>query len=306
MANPNSELGKGCLAIMARSVLVYVLSVVVVLVLAAISIVFGLIVGAFTEAVWGVVAAVFFFALSAFGGGYLFIIGAVVRRKMLLDRAFVPLGLEGSAYRLMFRKYAGKFRGRDAEVYFQRGPNLEILLATNLKARVGIAPDYADTGFAADLFGKQPVPHNVPGMEDLRIWSGDAAWATNLISDPAASQSLRRMLDNRAFFVRSHVKFFPGYVQLQLFGNKNLFRWSVTPELAAEWTNALADLAERAERGLPRPVQELELTSSEEWALKIKRKDTTRFTLYFVAGLIGFFIVISVFVAIFVAVIANM
>lgn len=306
MANPNSDLGKGCLAMMARSVLVYVLSIVTVLALAAVSIVFGMIVGAFTEAVWGVVAAVFFFALSAFGGGYLFLIGAVVRRKVLLDRAFVPLDLEGSAYRLMFRRYKGQFRGREAEVWFQRGPNLEVLLSTDLKTRAGIAPDYADTGFAADLFGREPVPHNVPGMEDLRIWSNDAGWSTNLLADSFAAARIRRMTDNRAFFVRSHVKFFPGYVQLQLFGNKNLFRWSVTPELASEWLNSLADLADRAESALPRPVQQLDLTSSEEWALKIKRKDTTKFTLYLAAGLIGFFIVVSIFVAIFVAVIANM
>ncbi|REJ78682.1 MAG: hypothetical protein DWQ47_04330 [Acidobacteria bacterium] len=306
MSQANKNLSKGCLAIAGRSILTYVLSFVVVGILGAVSIFFGMIVGSLTEAIWGIVAALGMFFLLGVGGGWAFIIGAVLRRKMLLDKAFTPLGLNGSMFRLMFRKYEGSFQGRNTEVFFQRGPNLEIMMPTNLQTRAGFTLDYADTKFAADLFGNDPVPHAVAGMDDVRIYSDDPDWARNLLADSDAGALVKRMLEDNAFFVRSHVKFIPGFLHLQNYGNTNLFRWSVTPELAKEWTGSLAALADRAERNIPRPGHDMERTKSEEFALTLKRKDTTRFTLFVVFGLLAFFAVMAVFVAIFVAVLANL
>lgn len=306
MGEANQEIGRGCLSTIGGVLLIRLISIAVVAVVGAIALLFGIVVGTFTEAVWGIVAAGSLFFLVIFVGGYLFLIGAVFRRKWKLDRAFVPLGLRGSIYRLMFRRYGGTINGRAAEAYFYRGPNLEIFLSTPLKARAGITLDYADTEFAAGLFGKIPVDHGLEALRDVRIWSDDDVWARQMVMDPRVQEDLRTLLSDRDFFVRSIVKVFPGYVQLHLSGNRNILKWEITPESAVRWVGTLALFAEHLETRVPKPKVPFEISSAEELALSIKRKDTTRITIYFVAGLLAFFFIATVLTLVVVAVIANL
>lgn len=306
MGEANRELGRGCLSIAARIVVIRLAAVGIVFAIGAISVFFGLVVGMLTEAVWGIVAAATVFFLIAFGGGYLFLIGAVLVRKSRLDRAFQPLGFTGRLYRLMFRRYEGTMAGRRAEAFFYRGPNLEIILSSNLKTRAGITLDYADTSAAADLLGSKPVQHGVPGMEDVRVWSEDEVWVRQALMDPRVQEDLRTLLSERAFFVRSIVKVFPGHVQLHLSGNRNVIKWEITPDMAGRWVTSLSRLAEHLETRVPKAGRIVELSPAEDLALQIKRKDTTRITIYFVIGLLGFFLLVSVFTALLVAVVANM
>ena len=289
-----------------RIVVIRLASLAVVFLVGTIAVLFGLVVGAFAGAVWGVAAAATMFFLIIFVGGNLFLVGAVLRRKFRLDRAFVPLGLEGSMYRLHFRRYLGDFAGRRAEVYFYRGPVLDILVNSSLKTRAGFTLDYGDTAVFAQFLDRQPFDHGIPGMETVRVWTEDETWAKQAMMDPMVAENLRALLSKREFFVRSVVKVFPGYVQLQLSGNKNILSWSITPELARLWVQTLAAFAGHAETRVPRPSADLVLTKAEEFALSVKRKDTSRITIYFALGLIAFFALVTVIVALFVAVVANL
>ena len=306
MQNANQDLRTGCLSMAARVVVIRLAAVGIVFVVGIFAIFIGFVVGGFTEAIWGVTAAAVTFFLIIFVGGNLFLAGAVLRRKMRLDRAFVPLGLQGSAYRLMFRRYLGSFAGRDTEAYFYRGPVLDVLVKTRVNTRAGFTLDYADTTAFASALGKAPVAQNLPGMEDVRVWSDDEAWATQAMMDPLVARDLKSLLSERAFFVRSVVKVMPGYAQLQLSGNKNVMSWGITPELARKWVGTLAAFAEHTETRVPRPSAELQLTQAEEFALKVKRKDTSKITIYFAIGLIAFFGLVTVVVAVIVAIIANL
>lgn len=306
MSGANRDLSRGCLSMVGRIVMIRLISVAAVFVIGSFSVFVGLIVGMLTEAIWGIVAAAVVFFLIVFGGGYLFLVAAVLRRKSRLDRAFVPLGFTGGIYRLMFRRYEGLIGGRRAEAFFYRGPNLEIILSSNLKTRAGITLDYSDTALAADLFGRDPVHHGVAEMKDVRVWSEDEVWVRQALMDPKVQEDLKVLLAERTFFIRSVVKIFPGHVQLHLSGNRNVIRWEITHEMANRWVSTLSDLARHLETRVPRPGISAQMTSAEELALRIKRKDTSRLTIYFVLGLLGFFAVISVLVAIFVAILANL
>jgi hypothetical protein len=304
MNSANDALGKGCLSVFARVIVVRIAAFAVVFVIGSLSLVMGLIVGAYAGAVWGVATAAVLFFVVIFGGGNAFLVFSVLRRKMLLDRAFLPLGLNGRMYRLVFRRYEGTVAGRKVEVFFHRGPILEVLLESTLKARAGITLDYGDTAFLADLLDRQPLKLGIQGLEDVKVWAEDEVWARGLIQDQRGAARLRQILDDRAFFIRNHVKIMPGYIHLQFSGNQNVMQWSISPEQAAGWLNSLAAFAEFAEIGIPAPARQLELSRSEELVLSIKRKDTSKFTIYFAIGLIGFFIVVSVIVAILVAIMA--
>ncbi len=304
MNSANEALGKGCLSVFARVIVIRIAAVAVVFVVGIVSVFMGLIAGAFGGAVWGVAVAAVVFFVVIFGGGNAFLLFSVLRRKMLLDRAFVPLGLQGRMYRLFFRRFEGKIAGRKTEVFFHRGPILEVLMETSLKTRAGITLDYADTAFFAEILDKQPLQPGLRGLEDVKIWTDDEAWARSLVQDNGGAARVRQILDDRAFFVRNHLKIIPGFIHLQFSGNQNVMRWSIPPEQANRWIHSVAAFAEYAERGIPAPTKELELTSTEEFALSIKRKDTSKITIYFAIGLIAFFALVTVVVAIFVAILA--
>lgn len=289
-----------------RIVVIRLASLGVVFLVGTFSVLFGLVVGVFGGAVWGITAAATTFFLIIFVGGNLFLVGAVLRRKFLLDKAFTPLGLEGGMYRLHFRRYRGDFEGRSAEVYFYRGPVLDILVNANLRTRAGFTLDYGDTAAFAQFLDRPPFDHGVAGMESVRVWTEDTTWARQAMMDPLVSQELRTLLSEREFFVRSVVKVFPGYAQLQLSGNQNMLKWSISPENAKLWVETLARFAGHLETRVPRPAADQDLTKAEEFALSVKRKDTSGIIIFFALGLIAFFAVVTVIVAIFVAVLANL
>ena len=97
-----------------------------------------------------------------FGGLAVFVFVVIYQRKNKLDGLFVPLGLSGQAYDTLFRQYHGTIQDRQIDVWFYRGPVLEIEVNTSLQTRLGVTGLHADTRFLAGLAGRQPLPLSDP------------------------------------------------------------------------------------------------------------------------------------------------
>ncbi|NNE65461.1 MAG: hypothetical protein HKN33_02760 [Pyrinomonadaceae bacterium] len=297
---PNKKLEQGCFSMLARTVAVRLIAVAVVLGLVVVSCVFGSVVGSFMDGTWGLIAGTLFFGIAIFAGGFGFAFVTVYRRKIYLDKAFTPLGLEGSIYRIFFRKYAGKVRGRDVEVFFSRGPMVEILIATGLKTRVGISPAFGDTMFFSKHLGEQSMEHNIANLKNLKVWAEEEPWALNLLSEPSVQQRLIRTLSGQTFFVRSFMKLFPDYLQVHFSGNTNVFSWEIPPDQVEQWFSDAFDILDVAESKIAPPQNPIEMTSAERLAVSIRRKDTTKFTLIMVGAMLAFFFFVFVAAMLFI------
>jgi hypothetical protein len=229
-------------------------------------------------------------------GGVVYPIGVALCRKASLDALFVPLGLKGMAYQTRFRQYHGQVQGRQVDVYFHRGPVLEIEVNTTLQTRLGVTDRQSDTQFFASLMGRQPLMSDDPTLGDLTVFAADEAWARSLLAIPDAVELLHRLTSlGSSVFTRQQVVVRPGTFALTLSGNRRLFRLDLSPQQVQAWLDDLLHLVQTAER-LPAPQVTAELTSAELSIQKLRQRNPY-LALWVGLGFVLFFLIAAVIIS---------
>jgi hypothetical protein len=116
----------------------------------------------------------------------------------------------------------------------------------------------------AGLFNRHPLALADPDLETLSVFPLDEDWTRSLLAYPGAKRLLLRLMtagDSWALMQQVYLQ--PGTLYLRLYRNKNLFRYSVTPEEAQQWLDDLMALARIAE-ALPTPQVTTEETQMEQ------------------------------------------
>jgi hypothetical protein len=227
---------------------------------------------AFASRPWvlALIVAVVLGAISSGGAAYVFVV--VYRRNQKLDALFTPLGLEGKAYLSFFRQYHGTVQERQVDVYFRRGPVLEVEVSTSLQTRLGVTGPHADTRFLAGLFGSQPMSVGDPAFDDLTVFALDEAWARSLLDNVHAAGLLRGLVTLLGSWTRQQVILSPGTLRWMLSGSTWLFGYDLTPEQVRRHLDDLMRLARIAER-LPEPQLATDLTSAEQFARRLRKQN---------------------------------
>lgn len=269
----------------ARSILVSLLSVLIVIPLTCVFIFIPLwLVNQFDFSIWVLIGSAGLFLLVLFGGGFGALAWTFYRRKRWLDSLFIPWGLAGSAYMISGRQYQGSVQGREIIARFYRGPTLDLYVGTPLQTRLGIA-EKSQTGLAlAGMLGRQPISLAAPDLEALSVFALDEEWARSLLARPEARMLLQRLMKaGESWVLIQQVYLQPGAFHLRLYRNKNLFRYDIEPAEVREWLDDLMALARVAE-GLPAP----QVTDDESGAEQLVRSGgVTGIGLGVVALLVG-------------------
>lgn len=258
-----------------RSMVYFVVSVLIVVPLGIVCVFIPLFLVLRSDlSIWYLIipATLFFFILN--GGGMAFVVLTLVRRARKLDEVFTPLGLEGKRYQLTGRQYHGKVREREVEVYFYRGPIMDIGIPTPLQTRLGITHGQVDTKFLGSLLNKQPLSFADPAMEDLLLYPADDDWTRALCESPEVPGLLKRLTKATDTFFRHNVMFSPGWVRLMLSGSGSLFEPKVMADEVRQWIYDLITLIEVAE-SRPEPTVAVEVSGAEKM-LRSMRKSSTR------------------------------
>jgi hypothetical protein len=166
---------------------------------------------------------------------------------------------------------------------------------------MGVSPAYADTMFFSNLFDSPPLEHNINNLQNLRFWADEPAWVQSLISQMEIQQILLKTLNGQNFFVRSFINIIPNMLKIHFNGNTNLFSWELPPEQIREWFSDAFKFLEIAENQIPRPQKILEMSSAENMALAVKRKDITKLLIGLTVGMVLFFLIIGVGAFLFVS-----
>ena len=293
MSTMIQEYGRGC----GRSMVIQLIAVAIVVPLACVLIFIPLgFVGRGGQSIWFLIIPAGLFLFILFGGGLAFVAVVMYRRIRQLDALFTPLGLTGSLYQMFFRQYHGTVEGRDVGVYFRRGPLLEMEVSTHLQTRLGVARQEGDTLFLSRLLNREPMSLTDRALEGLAAFPHDEDWARMLFARPEVPDLLQRLLAFDGPFVRRNVILQPGWFRLQLFGNRNLFRFRMPQEQAQQWFDDLLNLVRIAE-GLPAPQVAAEESSAERLARSVRGRNpylTPVITIVAMLALFGCILVISV------------
>lgn len=180
----------------------------------------------------------------------------IFRRSRWLDKCFNPLGLTGQPYLLSGRQYHGSFQGRSADIYFMRGPVLEIFLSAHVHTRLAVGDEDALAARLQATSARQSFAVPVPGSTTAWTCSAhDPSWAHSFLAQAEIRQELARLLQPASGdYPLRHVYLQPGSVVLRL---RHIKLDGITPEHTAAWLADLAALA-RAAENFTQPAERLE------------------------------------------------
>lgn len=247
---------------------------------------------------WGYFVFPLLYLLVLYGGGALWFRRVIGRRRQHLDAAFTPLGLLGSRYQMWFRRYYGTLDGRSIEVYFSRGPKLDIFVGTCLQTRMGITLASSSTRNFAALAGQQHLGYLPSAYNGLMVFAHEEPWARQLLLHPQAQAVLSRLAAPSNFFLRQDVLLIPGFVRLAYFGNRQLFQYAIAPAQACQWLGDALTVAALAE-SLPPPRMPLYETDAERLARSMRTGDvTSKWTKWAIIGLALFFLFAALIIAV--------
>jgi len=181
------------------------------------------------------------------------------QRAEQLDEALVPLGLTGRGYLTIGRQYHGNVRGRQVDVYFNRGPTMDIYVATPLRTRLGIGEKSAIGKAASSLFNRPAIETGDPDLAHLNIHPLDERWARDMLSEPRAKAAILELTSDAGPIEIRQLLFQPDAIQLKL---HHVQVADLTPENVQSWVNDLLELARLAE-SLPAPMHTAEASGLE-------------------------------------------
>ena len=221
--------GSGC----ARNIAFQIFSVVLV---------FGLfIIPALIAALWGgdrdtnftfFIVILIGLMLAGIVGVIIWGLRSIRQRAAYLDEVFAAWGLEGQPYLQNGRRYQGKLLGRQADIYFHRGPTLEINIAVPLNTRAAILFKSEIGNVGANLSGYEEVDLNDPIFRNLSLYALDANWMRNILHERAPRTAIRQLMrvtgayELRQILVQPEgIKFMLRRIQLEAINHKHMEAW---------------------------------------------------------------------------------
>ena len=186
----------------------------------------------------------------------------IAARGRRLDRAFEPLGWDGRQFGPTLRRWLGEFRGRAVQVWFSKGPTLEVYVDCSPATRAIVhegGPIVSAIAGALDKRG--PLDPSPLPIEGVSVVAYDEDWFRALLGRSRAAGAVTELMadDPRT---ATAVTVLPGSVRL-------MRRFMPVRELRAEtfaaWLNRLVDLAEEIDRAGP-SSDGLKETRLEAWA----------------------------------------
>ena len=190
------------------------------------------------------------FLVLVIGGSAAFGVWMVSARARGLDAAFTPLGLRGGMYFLNGRQYHGQIAGRAVDVYFYRGPTLDLYLAAKLGTRLGLGLQNRVGTALAGLLKRPALELTDPVLADYSVYAHYETWARALLRDPAAGPALERLLRDLGGYELRQLHAQPDAWLLRLY---HTYTDRITPDSVRGWLRDLEFLARSAE-ALPPPA----------------------------------------------------
>jgi hypothetical protein len=232
-------------------------------------------------------------ALSCAMAAVMIVIGSyalvgAARRAKDLEKAFAPYIVRSAIYLGSGRQLHGTIRGRALDVYFFRGPTLELYIDARTGTRAGAGQANAIGSAAQHLLGKIPLNVSDPRFTNLRLYANDETWGRAWISDDTDRDLVARLVAPADATELPTLVVQPDSLLFRLAFTRvdNL-----TPARLGACLQDLCALAERIE-ALPAPAERIE-TSSMERRLRGPRGGVVNYLAPLSVGTIAAFFLVA-------------
>ena len=168
------------------------------------------------------------------------------------------------------------------DVYFYRGPTLDIYLAASLRTRVGIGMKSSQSRLAASVIKRTPLETGDPALAELAIYPSDPQWCSELLADFSVTRILPHLMADQGLFELRNLIIQPEAVQLNM---HHIPVRQITPEAVQRWISDLVELAQIAE-SLP-PPNKTEAASTLEQRSRLNRGSFTFPAVLITLGIVG-------------------
>ncbi len=121
-------------------------------------------------------------------------VSSIRKRAAQLDAVFEPWRLTGDPYLQNGRQYHGDINGRQVDIYFHRGPTLEIHIAAPLHTRAAVVFKSEIGRISASLGDCETVALNDPVFHNLSSYALDANWMNKILADGPARVAIRQLM----------------------------------------------------------------------------------------------------------------
>ncbi|MCB1173434.1 MAG: hypothetical protein KDK39_07715 [Leptospiraceae bacterium] len=218
-------------------------------------------------------------------------IGLFIRRRQvrLIDAAMEPLGLSGQNY-LRGRQYHGNWSGRSLDIYYSRGPSLEIYVSAPTATRVSFRNASRTGSRIASWMGQEQISTGDQLLDSaLLIHAADAEWTRQLVAQPGIATFLMDSLQPIDGYELRNLQIQPDALRLHW---RRFTLQRLQPATMPVLLEGLLRLATAIAR-LPAPGQQLQSTASELW-LQRDRSRLHRIQTRILAGLSALLILLVI------------
>ena len=133
-------------------------------------------------------------------------INSTRKRAKKLDAIFTPWGLTGESYYYSGRQYHGEVKRRPVDVYFHRGPTLDISIESRLDARAFIVFKSEIGKYSASLANFEDVALNNPTFHNFSIGLLAFAPKSSLPAPPPSGSVVAKLSTSTPDRVKSAVE----------------------------------------------------------------------------------------------------
>jgi len=162
--------------------------------------------------IWILIALVMVGLVSAF----IWARTSIRQRAQRLDEVFKPWGLNGDAYLQFGRQYHGEIKGRHADIYFRRGPSLEIEITTKLDARAVFIFKSEINKLSTSLRSFEDVALNNPSFHNLAIYAQDRYWMDGILETEVTRSAVRRLMKVTSAYELRQILIEPQKIKMSL------------------------------------------------------------------------------------------
>lgn len=216
--------------------------------------------------IWIVIALVFAIMVGAFIWGR----NSLRNRTQHLDAVFKLWGLKGESYYQFGRQYHGEIKGRHVDIYFQRGPTLEIQMATPLDARALIVFKSEIGKLSANLESFETVVLNNPSFHNLAFYAQDQYWLESILDEEVARQAMRQLMSVSHAYQLRQILIQPEKIKLTI---RRLPIDEINTDNISAWIDDLFIILRSAETAPPPQASTVETPLEDQ--SKVDRKSLT-------------------------------
>ena len=125
----------------------------------------------------------------------------IKRRARTLDAAFASWQLQGRQAGAVMRGWHGAIGERAVDIWFSKGPTLEIYLQADCGTRGIIHREHGTLErWAGKLSSNEPLAGLSEGFEGFKVYAQDEAWMRQVLDSPNVAESLNALTgDSRVF-----------------------------------------------------------------------------------------------------------